>query len=88
MRRQSLIERTKSFLNPLDFLLWLSEEFETSGWDHLEKEWAIPIGITLNLVFSIARANVNTGSRSYDDVFGDATEGLSWVGWLVCLTPY
>jgi hypothetical protein len=83
VRRQPLFERIQAFLNPLDFLLWLSEELDTNGWDQLEKEWAIPIGVGLNVIFLIARANVNAGSRRYDDVFGEATSGNGWLGWLV-----
>ncbi len=71
VRRQPLVDRIQAYLNPYDFLLWLSEELESNGWDQLEKEWATPIGITLNLVFLIARANTAATSTNYDDVFGD-----------------
>lgn len=83
VRRQPLFERVKAFLNPLDFLLWLSEELDANGWDQLEKEWAIPIGLGLNVVFLIARANSNHAARKYDDVFGESTAGSGWLGWLV-----
>ena len=83
VRRQPLLERVQAFLNPLDFLLWLSEELDTNGWDQLEKEWAIPIGVGLNIIFLIARANVNVGARRYDDVFGEATDGNGLLGWIV-----
>ena len=88
VRRQPLIERIKAYLNPYDFLLWLSEELESNGWDQLEKEWAVPIGILVNLVFLIARANTKNTATSYDDVFGDVP-GVSWTSWLVrfLLTP-
>lgn len=82
VRRQPLIERVKAYLNPYDFLLWLSEEIESNGWDQLEKEWAIPIAFVLNLVFLIARANVTTTSRGYDDVFAEV-KGPGWIAWLV-----
>jgi len=49
----------------------------------LEKEWAIPIGIGLNVIFLIARANADLGSQKYDDVFGEAKGGTGWLGWLV-----
>ncbi|KIX02435.1 uncharacterized protein Z518_08376 [Rhinocladiella mackenziei CBS 650.93] len=81
VRRQPLIERIKAYLNPYDFLLWLSEELESNGWDQLEKEWAMPVGIGLNLVFLVARANSKTASRGYDDVFGDVP-GVAWTTWL------
>lgn len=81
VRRQPLAERLKSFLNPYDFLLWLSEEIESNGWDQLEKEWATPIAIALNLIFLIARANAKP-TQVYDDVFGDIP-GVAWTSWLV-----
>jgi len=82
VRRAPLFERLKAYLNPYDFLLWLSEEIESNGWDQLEKEWATPIGIALNLIFLIARANSKSTSRSYDDVFGDVPR-IAWTSWLV-----
>jgi hypothetical protein len=82
VRRQPLIERISTYLNPYDFLLWLSEELESSGWDQTEKEWALPIGVGLNLIFLIARSNTQARSTSYDDVFGE-NYGSGWVVWLV-----
>lgn len=82
VRREPLADRLKAYLNPYDFLLWLSEEIEANGWDQLEKGWATPIGLTLNLVFIIARANTKQKSAGYDDVFGDIP-GVAWTTWLV-----
>jgi hypothetical protein len=83
VRRRPLSERILSHLNPYDFLLWLSEEFEGGDWDQLEKNWALPIGIALNVTFLIARANSRSGgSKAFDDVFGD-DDGTSLLGWLV-----
>jgi hypothetical protein len=83
VRRRPLSERIISYLNPYDFLLWLSEEFEGGDWEQLEKNWALPIGIALNLVFLIARANSrSSGSKAFDDVFGD-DDSTSLRGWLV-----
>lgn len=84
VRKQPLSERISAYLNPYDFLLWLSEELESNGWDQIEKEWALPIGFGLNLIFLIARANTQTRSSSYDDVFGEPM-GSSWGAWLVSL---
>ena len=82
IRRQPLTERLKAYLNPYDFLLWLSEEIDSRGWDQLEKEWAIPIGLGLNLVFLVARANSKNTTRDYDDVFGEVRR-TGWTAWLV-----
>ncbi|RMZ88179.1 hypothetical protein DV736_g4599, partial [Chaetothyriales sp. CBS 134916] len=81
VRRTPLSERISAYLNPYDFVLWLSEEIDSQGWSQLEKEWALPIGIGLNLVFLIARANSSTESQGYDDVFGDSRRA-GWVVWL------
>ncbi|KAI5301073.1 hypothetical protein KEM56_001994 [Ascosphaera pollenicola] len=40
VRRQPFLERLKSYLNPLDFLLWLSEELDTRDWELWVKDWA------------------------------------------------
>lgn len=81
VRRQPLAERIKSYLNPLDFLLWLSEEIDSSDWDQWAKNWALPLGIGLNVVFLVARANSKgNGSQAIDDVFGEEPE-VSWLNW-------
>lgn len=83
VRRQPLAERIKAYLNPFDFLLWLSEELETSDWESWQKTWGIPLGLALNLTMLIARANVRaSGGNGDDDVFGDE-EGTSYLGWFV-----
>ncbi|KAL4964116.1 Nur1/Mug154 family protein [Aspergillus stella-maris] len=82
VRRQPLAERIKAYLNPLDFLLWLSEEIDANDWDQFEKDWATTLGVILNLVFIVARANSRTsGSDAIDDVFGDEG-GVSWLSWM------
>ncbi|EEQ29405.1 hypothetical protein McanMca71_004297 [Microsporum canis] len=81
IRRRPLLERIKAYLNPLDFLLWLSEELDSSDWDQWEKEWALPVGIALNFLFLVARANSQKGSRAHDDIFGD-DRGGSYISWL------
>ncbi|RMZ86061.1 hypothetical protein DV737_g3, partial [Chaetothyriales sp. CBS 132003] len=81
VRRAPLSDRISAYFNPYDFLLWLSEEIDSQGWSQLEKEWALPLGIGLNLLFLIARANSGTESQGYDDVFGDSRRAR-WVAWL------
>jgi hypothetical protein len=90
VRRRPLLERIKAQLNPLDLLLWLSEEIETRDWDH--KSFAIPLGLGLNFVFLVARGATGASGgrgRGYDDVFGE--EGSGWGVWVAtfvvhCLT--
>lgn len=81
VRRRPLAERIAAYLNPLDFWLWLSEEFETREWD--TKGVANPVGLALNFVLLIARANSGgSSSKDVDDVFGD-TRGPGWLSWFV-----
>lgn len=80
-RQQPLSERIQGALNIYDWLLWLSEEIESYGWDQVEKTWALPIGFVSNLIFIIARANAGKQSRSYNDVFGES----SGPGWAVAI---
>ncbi len=86
VRRQPLAERIKAYLNPLDFLLWLSEEFDSNDWDQFQQDWATPIGAGINIIFLIARANSGNGGRTTgDDVFGEERSGSGWLSWFVRL---
>ncbi|PGH27970.1 hypothetical protein AJ80_00224 [Polytolypa hystricis UAMH7299] len=80
IRRRPLLERIKAYLNPLDFLLWLSEELDSSDWEQWERDWAIPIGVAVNVMFLVARANSRVTRSAQDDVFGDE-EAVSWLSW-------
>lgn len=84
VRRAPLLERIKSSLNPLDFLLWLSEELDSSDWDEFQRSYSIPLGLGLNFVFLIARANASRSRRNgFDDVFGEDSGGSGWLSWFV-----
>jgi len=66
-------------LNPMDFLLWLSEEMETRDWD--SNLVGTQIGLSFNFVFLLARANSGrTAAR--DDIFAE-DDGPGWVSFLV-----
>ncbi|XXG98580.1 3-isopropylmalate dehydratase [Hypoxylon texense] len=71
VRRRPLAERLKAWLNPMDFLLWLSEEIETRDWRN-SKVVGTQMGLVMNFVFLLARAN-SGGSRVSDPVFDDGT---------------
>ena len=83
VRRQPLAERVKNYLDPLDFLLWLSEELEGSDWEQWQRDWAVVVGIGLNFVMLLARANSAGLSSQDDDIFGDERRG-GFMSWLVC----
>lgn len=84
VRRRPLVERIKTYLNPLDFLLWLSEELDSNEWAQWKLEWATPIGVALNFLLLIARANsVQSTRRKGDDVFGEDEEYAGWLAWVV-----
>ena len=88
IRRRPLLHRIKAYLDPMDFLLWLSEMLDSSDWDQWQKEWAMPIGIVLNVVFLTARANSRHSTlKMTDDVFGDDLVYSSWASWFVRAYP-
>ncbi|KAK7415321.1 hypothetical protein QQX98_005965 [Neonectria punicea] len=79
VRRQPLSERIMSALNPMDFLLWLSEELETRDWDSTAT--GTQLGLGFNFVFLVARAN-SASSSSSDDIFSDDS-GSGWLAFFV-----
>ena len=87
IRRRPLSERIKAYLDPWDYLLSLSESLDSSDWDQWQEQWATTLGIGLNLVFLVARANSGAKiRRGDDDVFGDDSGGLGVLSWLVGLS--
>lgn len=89
IRRRPLAERIKIYLNPLDFLLWLSEELDSNEWAQWKLKWAIPIGVALNVLFLIARANSVQSTRGKGDgVFADDEGYAGWLAWVVGAHTY
>ncbi|KAJ5273229.1 hypothetical protein N7478_008354 [Penicillium angulare] len=88
VRRRPLAERIQAYLNPWDFLLWVSEEIDGHDWEQMEKDWGLAIGAGLNFVFLVARANSrSSGSKAIDDVFGE-DEGVPWLSWLAAVITH
>ena len=86
VRKESLMTRLKNYFDPLDFLLWASEELNSTDLEDVLKQWSIPAGVLLNFVFMVARANTGgPGVNRGDDVFGDyhARRGSGWLVWFV-----
>lgn len=81
VRKKPLYERITAMLNPMDFLLWLSEEMETRDWD--SNLAGTQLGLGFNFVFLLVRANSGSSSSSTDgDIFGDERSS-GWVSFLV-----
>ncbi|WPG99872.1 Hypothetical protein R9X50_00269200 [Acrodontium crateriforme] len=81
VRRAPLKDRIKAFLDPEEFLFWLSEQIHDDTFEELLKEWATSIGVGLNILFIIARgASTASTSSGLDDVFGEGDEGVSGSG--------
>lgn len=85
VRRKPLWERVKANLDLFDWLLYLSEEFETSDWD--TKNLGTMVGLGANFVYLLARANTGRRSKNVDDVFGDGG-GAGWAAWFVSIPSY
>lgn len=80
VRRRPLKERIKAYLDPWDYLLWLSEEIETRNFG--SKSLGTQVGLALNVAFILARVygSSSTGGDS-DDIFSDSNSTGS-TGWL------
>ena len=88
IRRRPLLERIKGYLNLLDCLLWLPEKLHLNDWDWWSKEWANPIGVSLNVIFLIARVTTVYSTRTgLDDVFGEDIAYTPWLTLFVSLLP-
>lgn len=97
VRRRPLLERIQAYLDPWDFLLWISEELNDDAHEEILNNWATPIGITLNALFIIAKGASKSGESNDlfgDDVFADfeGKKSSGWFAWMVsiprCCTRY
>ncbi|KAI1819416.1 hypothetical protein F4861DRAFT_138650 [Xylaria intraflava] len=85
VRRRPVLERIKTLVNPMDFLLWLSEEIETHEWS--SKTVGTQLGLAMNFAFLIARAN-SGASRVVDPVFDDGDSTAGWLSYLVAVVVW
>jgi hypothetical protein len=83
VRRAPLSERIKAYLDPMDWLMWASEELNSNDWDEFANSWAAPIGVAVNVLFMIAKANVGRSTDGKgDDVFGEIHKTRTgWFKW-------
>ncbi|KAF2794568.1 hypothetical protein K505DRAFT_324665 [Melanomma pulvis-pyrius CBS 109.77] len=87
VRRAPLSERVKAYLDPWDWLMWASEELNSNDWEDFAKSYATSLGVGMNVLFMIARANAGrpSGGRG-DDVFGEVQKsGSGWFKWFMGL---
>ncbi|KAI1172389.1 hypothetical protein F4777DRAFT_515887 [Nemania sp. FL0916] len=80
VRKKPFFERVKAMFNPMDLLLWLSEEVETHDWS--SKTVGTQLGLAMNFIFLIARAN-SGGMRAIDPVFDDGPTSAGWLAYLI-----
>lgn len=78
------MERLQNYFNPYDWLLWVSEELQTSDWAKVQGKPTWLIGICGNLLFMMALSNSKSKASVSDDVFGDYAS-RSGSGWLQLL---
>ncbi|KAH3915737.1 hypothetical protein HBH56_078860 [Parastagonospora nodorum] len=85
VRRAPLSERIQAYLDPSDWLIWISEELNSSDWEDFASTYALYIGCGANIAFVIAQANsvASTGYDS-DNVFKEVS-GPGWVRWFSSL---
>lgn len=85
VRRAPLSERIKAYTDPSDWLIWISEELNSSDWEDFAASYALYLGFGANLLFVLAQAN-SGASTGYDDdgVFKEIS-GPGWIKWLANL---
>lgn len=88
VRRAPLSERLSNYFDPRDWLLWLSEEVQTSDWAQVQGKPTWLIGLGANLLFMLALSKSQSTVSANDDVFGDyaTRSGSGWlraISWLL-----
>lgn len=89
VRKAPLRERLQTYLDPYDLLLRLAELLNDDTYDEWLNEWAIAIGLGLNVIFIFARGTSKAGSSTgRDDVFADpnSSNGAGWLSWFVSIS--
>ncbi|KAF2626367.1 hypothetical protein BU25DRAFT_343992 [Macroventuria anomochaeta] len=85
VRKARLSERIKTYLDPSDWALWVSEELSSSDWEDFAASYALSIGFGANVAFVVAQANTGASNGlDNDGVFKEAS-GSGWLSWLANL---
>ncbi|KAF2111088.1 hypothetical protein BDV96DRAFT_582502 [Lophiotrema nucula] len=86
VRKAPLSERITAYVDPMDWLMWVSEELNSGDWEEFAKSYATSLGLGMNVLFVIAKANAGKGSSDKeDDVFGDYQRSGGWLKWFMNL---
>lgn len=66
--------------------MWASEELNSNDWDDFAKSYATSLGLSMNVIFIIAKANTGSSSKGDgDDVFREIGSGSGWFKWFAGL---
>lgn len=79
VRRAPLAERIQAYIDPWDWLMWASEELNTSDWEEFAKNYSLALGFGMNFVFVIGQANASGGPDGGDVLV--STRGPGWFRW-------
>lgn len=85
VRRAPLAERIKAYTDPSDWLIWISEELNSSDWEEFAASYALYIGLGANVLFILAQANSGAFAASDDDGVFNEVEGPGWARWTLGL---
>jgi hypothetical protein len=85
VRRAPLSERIKAYMDPSDWLIWVSEELNTNDWEDFAQSYAVYLGFGANILFVIAQANSGAATTyDRDSVFREVS-GPGWMKWFMNL---
>ncbi|KAI8931131.1 hypothetical protein NX059_011485 [Plenodomus lindquistii] len=85
VRRAPLAERIKAYIDPSDWLIWISEELNSSDWEDFASSYSVYLGFGANLLFILAQANSGAASASDDDGVFSTVQGPGWLKWFANL---
>ena len=85
VRRAPLSERIKAYFDLSDWLIWISEELNSSDWEDFASAYALYIGFGANLLFVLAQANSGASTASDDDGVFNEVQGPGWIKWIMGL---
>lgn len=85
VRQRPLGERIKSWIDPEDWYISISEKLDSEDWEEFAKEHSRILGFAMNLVFVVAQANASRTSESDDDVLMGGSSGPGWFAWFCSL---